>query len=69
MDYEDFYGILGLTPNAEKKVIQQTFLQLARKEDYPTGPRNVTIKVRPGALLVITAEKRPGSGSPQKDSA
>jgi curved DNA-binding protein len=34
MDYKDYYGILGVAPNADKKVIQQTFRQLAR-EHHP----------------------------------
>jgi curved DNA-binding protein len=31
MDFKDYYEILGVPPNAEKKVIQQAFRQLARK--------------------------------------
>ena len=28
MDFKDYYEILGVAPNADKKVIQQTFRQL-----------------------------------------
>jgi len=31
MEFKDYYEILSVAPNAEKKVIQQTFRQLARK--------------------------------------
>ena len=31
MDFKDYYEILGVAPTADKKVIQQTFRQLARK--------------------------------------
>jgi DnaJ-class molecular chaperone len=31
MDFKDYYEILNMPPNAEKKFIQQTFRQLAHK--------------------------------------
>ncbi len=40
MDFKDYYGILGVPPNAEKKVIQQTFRQLARKYHPDVNPGN-----------------------------
>ena len=40
MDYKDYYGILGVSPNADKKVIQQTFRQLARKHHPDVNPGN-----------------------------
>ena len=40
MDYKDYYGILGVKPNAEKKVIQQTYRQLARKYHPDVNPGN-----------------------------
>ena len=40
MDYKDYYGILGVQPNAEKKVIQQTYRQLARKYHPDVNPGN-----------------------------
>ena len=40
MDYKDYYGILGVSPNAEKKVIQQTFRKLARKYHPDVNPGN-----------------------------
>ena len=30
MDVKDYYGILGVSPDADKKVIKQTYRQLAR---------------------------------------
>jgi curved DNA-binding protein len=38
MDFKDYYEILGVAPNAEKKVIQQTFRQLARKFHPDVNP-------------------------------
>jgi DnaJ domain len=38
MDHKDYYGILGVPPNAEKKVIQQTFRKLARKVHSDVNP-------------------------------
>jgi curved DNA-binding protein CbpA len=32
MDFKDYYEILGVPPNADKKAIQQTFRQLARND-------------------------------------
>jgi curved DNA-binding protein len=40
MDFKDYYGILGVPPNAEKKVIQQTFRKLARKHHPDVNPGN-----------------------------
>jgi curved DNA-binding protein len=40
MDFKDYYEILGVAPNAEKKVIQQAFRQLARKVHPDVNPDN-----------------------------
>ncbi len=40
MDFKDYYEILGVAPNAEKKVIQQTFRKLARKHHPDVNPGN-----------------------------
>jgi len=40
MDFKDYYEILGVPPNAEKKVIQQTFRRLARKVHPDVNPGN-----------------------------
>ena len=40
MDYKDYYGILGVLPDAEKKVIKQTYRQLARKYHPDINPGN-----------------------------
>ena len=40
MDFKDYYEILGVAPNAEKKVIQQTFRKLARKFHPDVNPGN-----------------------------
>ena len=40
MDYKDYYEILGVSPTAEKKVIQQTFRKLARKYHPDLNPGN-----------------------------
>ncbi len=40
MDFKDYYEILGVGPNAEKKVIQHTFRQLARKFHPDVNPGN-----------------------------
>jgi curved DNA-binding protein len=40
MDFKDYYEILGVPPNADKKVIQQTFRQLARKHHPDVNPGN-----------------------------
>jgi curved DNA-binding protein len=40
MDFKDYYEILGVAPNAEKKLIQQTFRQLARKHHPDLNPGN-----------------------------
>jgi curved DNA-binding protein len=40
MDYKDYYEILGVTPTADKKAIQQAFRQLARKYHPDVNPGN-----------------------------
>jgi len=40
MDFKDYYEILGVSPTAEKKVIQQTFRKLARKYHPDLNPGN-----------------------------
>ena len=40
MDFKDYYEILGVAPNADKKAIQQTFRQLARKHHPDVNPGN-----------------------------
>jgi curved DNA-binding protein len=40
MDFKDYYGILGVPPNAEKKAIQQTYRKLARKHHPDVNPGN-----------------------------
>ena len=40
MDFKDYYEILGVEPNADKKVIQQTFRKLARKHHPDVNPGN-----------------------------
>lgn len=40
MEFKDYYEILGVPPNAEKKVIQQAFRQLARKVHPDVNPGN-----------------------------
>ena len=40
MDFKDYYEILGVATTAEKKVIQQTFRQLARKHHPDVNPGN-----------------------------
>jgi curved DNA-binding protein len=40
MDFKDYYEILGVPPGADKKVIQQTFRQLARKHHPDVNPGN-----------------------------
>jgi curved DNA-binding protein len=40
MDYKDYYGILGVPPDADKKLIQQTFRKLARKYHPDVNPGN-----------------------------
>ncbi len=40
MDFKDYYEILGVPPNADKKTIQQTFRQLARKHHPDVNPGN-----------------------------
>lgn len=40
MDFKDYYEILGVPPNADKKTIQQTYRQLARKYHPDVNPGN-----------------------------
>ena len=40
MDFKDYYEILGVAPNADKKTIQQTFRQLAHKHHPDVNPGN-----------------------------
>ena len=40
MDFKDYYEILGVAPNADKKVIQQAFRQLAHKHHPDVNPGN-----------------------------
>lgn len=40
MDFKDYYAILGVPPTADRKVIQQTFRQLARKHHPDVNPGN-----------------------------
>ena len=40
MDYKDYYEILGVPPDAEKKTIQRIFRQLARKYHPDVNPGN-----------------------------
>lgn len=40
MDFKDYYEILGVAHNADKKVIQQTYRQLARKLHPDVNPGN-----------------------------
>ncbi len=40
MDFKDYYEILGVEPNADKKLIQQTFRKLARKHHPDVNPGN-----------------------------
>jgi curved DNA-binding protein len=40
MDFKDYYEILGVPPKAEKKVIKQTYRQLAKKYHPDVNPGN-----------------------------
>jgi len=40
MDFKDYYDILGVSPDADKKEIQQTFRKLARKYHPDINPGN-----------------------------
>ncbi len=40
MDFKDYYEILGVPPNADKKVIKQTYRQLAKKYHPDVNPGN-----------------------------
>ena len=40
MDFKDYYEILGVGPGAEKKVIKQTYRDLAKKYHPDVNPGN-----------------------------
>jgi curved DNA-binding protein len=40
MDYKDYYAVLGVPPSVEKKVLKQTYRQLARKYHPDLNPGN-----------------------------
>jgi curved DNA-binding protein len=40
MDFKDYYEILGVPPDADKKVLKQTYRQLARKYHPDVNPGN-----------------------------
>jgi curved DNA-binding protein len=40
MDFKDYYEILGIPPDAEKKVIKQTYRELAKKYHPDVNPGN-----------------------------
>jgi curved DNA-binding protein len=40
MDFKDYYEVLGIPPDAEKKVIKQTYRQLAKKYHPDVNPGN-----------------------------
>jgi curved DNA-binding protein len=40
MDFKDYYEILGVAPDADKKTIQQTFRKLARQHHPDVNPGN-----------------------------
>ena len=40
MEFKDYYEILGVAPEADKKVIKQTFRHLARKHHPDMNPGN-----------------------------
>jgi curved DNA-binding protein len=44
MDFKDYYRILGVPPNAEKKYTKQTYRQLARKFHPDLNPSNKEAK-------------------------
>jgi len=62
MDFKDYYEILGVAPNADKKVIKQTYRQLARKHHPDVNPGNKEaeekFKTINEAYQVISDEKQ-----------
>jgi curved DNA-binding protein len=40
MDFKDYYEILGVPPDAEKKIIKQTYRELAKKHHPDVNPGN-----------------------------
>jgi len=63
MDYKNYYGILGVPPDADRKVIQQTFRQLARKYHPDVNPGNKEAEEKFKAIneayeVLSDAEKR-----------
>lgn len=63
MDLKDYYEILGVPPDAEKKVIQQTFRKLVRKvhPDVNLGNKEAEEKfktINEAYQVLSDAEKR-----------
>jgi curved DNA-binding protein len=65
MDYKDYYEMLGVPPNAEKKVNQKTYRQLARRFHPDLNPCNKEAKDKfktiNEAYQVLSDEKSPRS--------
>jgi curved DNA-binding protein len=45
MEFKDYYEILGVLPDAEKKVIKQTYRQLATHRSAPVGRGSLTASI------------------------
>jgi curved DNA-binding protein len=63
MDYKDYYGILGVPPDADRKAIQRAFRQLARKHHPDVNPGNTEAEEKFKAIneayeVLSDAEKR-----------
>jgi curved DNA-binding protein len=63
MDFKDYYGVLGVPPDAEKKVVQRTFRQLARKYHPDVNPGNKEAEekfktINEAYQVLLDAEKR-----------
>ncbi len=63
MDFKDYYEILGVPPEAEKKVIKQTYRQLAKKYHPDVNPGNKEAeekfkKINEAYQVLSDAEKR-----------